>query len=71
VLRKFIDWTRYTGNNTTDDPRHFLIYIELMELIRKDMGHPKSAFKDDDFWKLVMTSDLEIDTFKKTIANYK
>lgn len=71
VLHKFIEWTRQTNNNPTDDPRHILLFIELMELIRKDMGHPKSTFKDDDFWKLIMTTDHEIFGMKEMIRSYK
>lgn len=71
ILSKFTQWTRYTNNNPSDDPRHFLLFIELMELIRKDMGHPKSTFKDDDFWKLIMTTDHEIFGMKEMIRSYK
>jgi hypothetical protein len=70
VLNKFMEWTRYTNNNPSNDPRHFLIFIELMGLIRKDMGHPKSSFNDDDFWKLVMTTDDEIVKMKALISTY-
>jgi hypothetical protein len=71
ILRKFIEWTRYTNNNPSNDPRHFLIYLQLIELIRKDMGQPKTSFVQDDFWNLIMTTDEEIRGMKIHIATYK
>lgn len=71
IFHKFVEWTRYTANHETEDLRHFLIYLDLMILIRKDMGHPKTTFKSDDFWKLIMTTDAEIEEMKRRIANYK
>lgn len=71
IFHKFVEWTRYTANHETEDLRHFLIYLDLMILIRKDMGHPKTTFKADDFWKLVMTTDSEIEEMKSRIANYQ
>lgn len=71
VFKKFLEWTRYTANNEPGDLRHFLIYLDLMILIRKDMGHPKTSFVSDDFWKLIMTTDTEIEKMKQQIASYK
>lgn len=71
IFHKFVEWTRYTANHETEDLRHFLIYLDLLILIRKDMGYPKTTFKADDFWKLIMTTDLEIAEMKSRIANYK
>jgi hypothetical protein len=70
VLNKFVEWTRYSNNNPSEDPRHFLLFIDLMGLIRKDMGHPKSSFNEDDFWKITMTTDEEIVKMKVHIATY-
>ncbi|MBU2019063.1 MAG: hypothetical protein KJ941_05405 [Bacteroidetes bacterium] len=71
ILQKFIEWTRYTNNNETTDMRHFLIYIELFRLIRMDMGYPKTTLSEDDVWKLIMTSDIEIAKMKALIHQEK
>lgn len=69
VITKFLEWTRYTANMKEGDMKHFLIYLDLMILIRKDMGHPKTSFVPDDFWKLIMTTDEEIKLMKQKIEN--
>jgi hypothetical protein len=71
VFKKFLEWTRYTANHESGDLRHFLIYLDLMILIRKDMGHPKTSFVPNDFWKLIMTTDEEIEMMKQKIESQK
>lgn len=67
VLYKFIEWSNYTNNHETGDNRHMLIFIEVMKLVRQDMGHPKTSFKEDDFWRLIMKSDQDIQLMKASL----
>lgn len=69
VLDQFILWNEFVQNNS-NDPRHFKLYMKLFILVRKDMGHQKTKFNEDDFWRLVMADKLQIIEMKKYIASF-
>lgn len=67
ILKKFIEWSNFATNNTENNRKHIQIFIEVMTLVRKDMGHPKTAFNEEDFWKLIMKSDQDIQLMKASL----
>lgn len=66
IVKKFIEWNRFTSNNQ-GDLRHAKIFLELFILIRKDMGHPKTQINEIDILKLIMATDIEIEQMKQII----
>ena len=66
INKKFIEWNRYVANNDKDI-KHINIYLDLFVLMRKDMGHPKTEINRDDIWKLIMTTDAEINKMKELL----
>jgi len=67
VLNKFLDWQKYIGDNP-DDQKHIHIYLDLLILIRKDMGNSKTNLSKDDVLRSIMTSTEEFQKFKKQIG---
>jgi chorismate mutase len=61
IIRKFIEWKNCTSENPTN-MKHFKIYLELLIMIRKDMGNKKSLIKEKDILRSIMSSTEE---FKK------
>ena len=68
VIHKFIEWYRYTTNNP-NDTRHFKIYLKLMILVRKEMGHKESNVSDDDILRLIMGNDEAVEQIKLLISH--
>lgn len=68
VIHKFIEWYRYTTNNP-NDTRHFKIYLNLMILVRKEMGHKESNVSDDDILRLIMGNDEAVEQIKLLISH--
>ena len=67
VLRKFLQWQNFVGDNPSDQG-HFNIYLDLLVLIRKDMGNSKTEINKDDILRSIMTSTEEFNKFKKQLG---
>lgn len=64
VFRKFTEWVLNVGN-ANNPTKHFIIYYDLITLIRKEMGNRKTNLTLDDFMLFYMQNQDEYDKFKK------
>lgn len=66
IVQKFIEWNRFLANSD-GNIMHGKIVLELYILIRKDMGHAKTLIIEEDILRLIMTTDPEVEEFKKML----
>lgn len=66
ILNKFLDWQNFVGDNP-EDQKHFNIYLELLILIRKDMGNSKTKLRNDNLLRSIMSSTEEFEKFRKQL----
>lgn len=66
VLEKFNAWNNFVGDNP-NNLKHISLFLELLVLIRKDMGNPKSNLNSDKLLRSIMSSNIEFEKFKKSI----
>src|SRR5690606_15233149 len=67
IIEKFLDWY----NNDLNEPNVFkriYLYSEILILIRKDMGNPKSKTNENDLIRSILSSHEEFLKFKKEIS---
>lgn len=67
VLNKFNEWNNFVGDNP-NNTKHINLFLELLLLIRKDMGNSKSKLNSDKLLRSIMSSTEEFEKFKKTIS---
>ncbi len=67
VLNKFNEWNNFVGDNP-NNTKHINLFLELLLLIRKDMGNSKSKLNIDKLLRSIMSSSDEFEKFKKTIS---
>lgn len=66
IVIKFLDWNKRLNNNP-DDLKNFFIYLEILTLIRKDMGQTKSEINEMDILRITMTTDEEFEKMKNAL----
>lgn len=66
IVLKFLDWNKRLNNNP-DDLKNFYIYLEILTLIRKDMGQSKSEINELDILRITMTTDEEFEKMKNAL----
>lgn len=60
IIKKFDEWQKFNSEGT-GGIKHIVLYMELLVLIRKDMGHHKTTITPKDILKSVMTNNEEFD----------
>lgn len=68
VLNKFLEWQNFVGDHPSDQ-KHLIIYLDLLVLIRKDMGNSKSQITRDDILRSIFSSSDEMLKFNNQIGN--
>lgn len=66
IVIKFLDWNKRLNNNP-DDLKNFYIYLEILTLVRKDMGQSKSEINELDILRITMTTDEEFEKMKNAL----
>lgn len=66
VLNKFLEWQNFVGDNP-EDTKHLKIFLDLLVLIRKDMGHSSTKIKNTDLLRSIMQNSAEYERFKKLV----
>ncbi|WP_157547637.1 hypothetical protein [Hymenobacter sp. DG25A] len=66
IIRKFNEWQQYNelqpGNS-----KHILIYMDLIVLIRKDMGHRKTVIHSREILRSIMLNSSEFELFMESL----
>lgn len=63
VFKKFNEWLCYTSEHQ-DDMKHTKYFLELMLLIRKDIGNNKTLLTKTDIMTNIMQDRREVDKIK-------
>ncbi|WP_445749946.1 hypothetical protein [Polaribacter sp.] len=66
IVKKFLEWNN-NDNNEKNTLKRLDFFNELLVMIRKDMGNPKSKITKDDLIRSVLSSHEEFLKFKKSI----
>lgn len=66
IVIKFLDWNKRLNNNP-DDLKNFYIYLQILTLVRKDMGQSKSEINELDILRITMTTDEEFEKMKNAL----
>ncbi len=65
IYNKFVEWFAFTNTEGTEgDPKHFNLFLDLMILIRKDMGHDDTKITREDILLLLMGDRNEMKKMK-------
>ncbi len=65
IFKKFTDWLTSATENAGDaNIKHFKILYDLMMLMRKDMGNPKTSLSLDEILLSMMQDREEVKKFK-------
>lgn len=66
ILGQFFDWNAQA--QLQDNPQHFLAYLDLIILIRKDMGNPDTTLTREQLLRSISNSDQTYDELLKLIS---
>ena len=66
IIKKFLEWNN-NDNEEENTLKRLDFFNELLILIRKDMGNPKSKITKDDLIRSVLSSHDEFLKFKESI----
>ena len=66
ILFKLSEWLSYTSNNSNDG-KHIFVYLDMLILIRKDMGNRKTKINRKSIMMLIMQEEKEYDEFIKIL----
>jgi hypothetical protein len=66
IFRKFTQWLTYTTMNP-DDTKHFKIFLDVLLLIRKDMGNKKTKLTYNDLLLSLTQNENDLIRFKEIL----
>jgi hypothetical protein len=66
VLKKFLQWNNNIENET-DPLKRVNQFNQLLILIRKDMGNPRTSIREDDIIRSILSSEQEFLNLKNQI----
>lgn len=63
IVKKFFEWNKYVSN-VPNDISHINLFLNLIVLIRKDMGHKDTDIKPEDILRALMSTDEEFEKIR-------
>lgn len=68
IYNKYVEWFSYANTkDTAGNPKHFILFLDLMILIRKDMGHKKTKMSREDILRLIMGDENDVRQMKQLL----
>lgn len=67
IIRKFNEWQQYVEKGP-EDLNHILVYMDMIVLIRKDMGHKNTRIGAKEILRSIFVNKDEFNTFMNTLG---